>query len=193
MALAAPPGAGECRGGHGHDRRARGRVAGAVATGPFASPPGRDGHDLSRPVGTPHVFGRTDASTIFGFGYAQAEDNFPQLEEDFALALGRGAELYGEELVPEDRLDRTLRIEAFARRDYDAMDPAVRALCDGFAAGINYYLARHPAVHPRLLRRIEPWYPLAFIRYSYYQLGFVHDPKLGTLVMGAPALERTTP
>ncbi len=143
--------------------------------------------------GTPHVFGRTDASTIFGFGYAQAEDNFPQLEEDFALALGRGAELYGEELVPEDRLDRTLRIEAFARRDYDAMDPAVRALCDGFAAGINYYLARHPAVHPRLLRRIEPWYPLAFIRYSYYQLGFVHDPKLGTLVMGAPALERTTP
>ena len=26
--------------------------------------------------GVPHVFGRTDASTAFGFAYAQAEDNF---------------------------------------------------------------------------------------------------------------------
>src|SRR6185503_8989216 len=26
--------------------------------------------------GVPHVFGRTDASTVFGFAYAQAEDNF---------------------------------------------------------------------------------------------------------------------
>ena len=44
--------------------------------------------------GTPHVFGKTDASTIFGFAYAQAEDNFPQLEEDFILAIGRGAEIH---------------------------------------------------------------------------------------------------
>lgn len=26
--------------------------------------------------GIPHVFGRTDASTVFGFAFAQAEDNF---------------------------------------------------------------------------------------------------------------------
>ena len=26
--------------------------------------------------GTPHVLGKTDASTIFGFAYVQAEDNF---------------------------------------------------------------------------------------------------------------------
>jgi len=29
--------------------------------------------------GVPHVFGATDASTVFGFAYAQAEDNFWQI------------------------------------------------------------------------------------------------------------------
>src|SRR5579872_4461779 len=53
--------------------------------------------------GTPHVFGHTDAATVFGFAYAQAQDNFPQLEEDFVLALGRGAELYGRDLLAGDR------------------------------------------------------------------------------------------
>ena len=33
--------------------------------------------------GVPHVFGRTDESTVFGFAYAQAEDNFWRVEENF--------------------------------------------------------------------------------------------------------------
>ena len=37
--------------------------------------------------GVPHVFGRTDASTVFGFAYAQAEDNFWRVEENFILSL----------------------------------------------------------------------------------------------------------
>lgn len=45
----------------------------------------------------PHVFGRTDASTVFGFAYAQAEDYFWRVEENFIWALGRASELYGEE------------------------------------------------------------------------------------------------
>ena len=45
--------------------------------------------------GVPHVFGRTDASTVFGFAYAQAEDNFWRVEENFIHAVGRASELYG--------------------------------------------------------------------------------------------------
>jgi acyl-homoserine-lactone acylase len=65
--------------------------------------------------GTPHVFGKSDASTVFGLAYAQAEDNFAQVEEDFGLAIGRGAEIYGSELIDEDRLNRALEIERFAK------------------------------------------------------------------------------
>ena len=33
--------------------------------------------------GVPHIYGPTDASVVFGLMYAQAEDNFWQLEEDY--------------------------------------------------------------------------------------------------------------
>ena len=46
--------------------------------------------------GVPHVFGSTDSATAFGFGYAQAEDNFPRLEDNFIRAAGRRAEVEGE-------------------------------------------------------------------------------------------------
>lgn len=128
--------------------------------------------------GVPHVFGRTDAATVFGFAYAQAEDNFWRVEENFILALGRGSELYGEEALNEDRLNRALEIPRLAREEYARLDPKMRSLCDAFAAGFNFYLARHPEVRPRLLTKFEPWHMLAFIRYNYFQNGFARDRAL---------------
>lgn len=128
--------------------------------------------------GVPHVFGRTDAATAFGFAYAQAEDNFWRVEENFISALGRAAEIYGEEALNEDRRNHALEIPRLAQAEYRRLDPHMRAICDGFAAGFNYYLAVHPEVHPRLLTRIEPWYTLAFIRYNYYQNGFARDNNI---------------
>src|SRR5215216_4753002 len=128
--------------------------------------------------GVPHVFGRTDASTVFGFAYAQAEDNFWRVEENFILALGRASELYGEKTLDEDRLNRALGIPRLAREEYSRLDKHMRSLCDAFAAGFNFYLARNPEVRPRLLTKIEPWYTLAFIRYNYYQNGFARDRNL---------------
>ncbi|HEU4766090.1 MAG TPA: penicillin acylase family protein, partial [Pyrinomonadaceae bacterium] len=128
--------------------------------------------------GVPHVFGRTDASTVFGFAYAQAEDNFWRVEENFILALGRASELYGEKSLEEDRLNRALEIPRLAREEYARLDQKIRSLCDAYAAGFNHYLARHPEVSPRLLTNIKPWYTLAFIRYNYYQNGFARDPSL---------------
>ena len=128
--------------------------------------------------GTPHVFGKTDASTAFGFAYAQAEDNFAQMEENFIFALGRGSEVFGETMFEEDRFNRILEVERRARDDYEHGPAKVHELCQAFADGVNYFLARHSEVKPRLLTKIEPWYPLAFIRYNYYQQGMARDPKL---------------
>jgi len=122
--------------------------------------------------GIPHVFGETDAATAFGFGYAQAEDHFRQLEENFIRGSGRLAEAEGEGGLRSDRLNRALEIPRLAKEEYARLDRDMRALVDGYAAGINYYLEEHPEVHPRLLERVEGWQPLAFIRYNYYQGGF---------------------
>lgn len=139
--------------------------------------------------GVPHVFGRTDASTAFGFAYAQAEDNFWRVEENFISALGRSSELYGEKTLDEDRLNHALEIPRLAREEYARLDTHMRSLCDAFAAGFNYYLARHPEVRPRLLTKIEPWYTLAFIRYNYFQNGFARDRSLRRLGIQTAALD----
>ena len=139
--------------------------------------------------GVPHVFGRTDASTVFGFAYAQAEDNFWRVEENYINALGRASELYGQKSLDEDRLNHALEIPRLAREEYARLDPHMRSLCDGFAAGFNFYLERHPEVHPRLLTKFEPWYALAFIRYNYYQNGFARDPILRHIGLQTAALD----
>ena len=123
--------------------------------------------------GVPHVFGKTDAATAFGFGFAQAEDNFARLEDNFIRAVGRRAEVDGEGAVVEDRLNRVLEIPRLAREEHARLDPKMRALVDGFVAGINYWMEKHPRAGRGFFTRMEPWYPLAFIRYNYFQNGFV--------------------
>ena len=122
--------------------------------------------------GIPHVFGETDAATMFGFAYAQAEDNFWRIEDNYIRSLGRLAEVTGERGLVSDRRNRALEIPRLARAEYSRLPRKMRALLDGFAGGLNAYLTDHPDVRPRLLTRFEPWYPLAFIRYNYYQNGF---------------------
>lgn len=128
--------------------------------------------------GVPHVYGKTDTGTVFGFAYAQAEDNFLQIEENYIRSLGRASEVYGEATLNSDRLNHALEIPRLAQAEYSRLDAHTRSICDAFAAGLNYYLARHPEIKPRLLEKIEPWHPLAFIRYNYYRNGFVRDPAI---------------
>src|SRR4029078_12614288 len=64
--------------------------------------------------GVPHVYGPTDASCVFGYIYAQAEDNFWQIEDSYIRSLGRGAEIYGETAVAQDLLNRALEIPKLA-------------------------------------------------------------------------------
>src|SRR5688500_11585108 len=142
--------------------------------------------------GVPHVFGKTDASTVFGFAYAQAEDNFWRIEDNYLAAIGRSAEVDGERRLERDRRNRALGIPRLAREEYKRLDPHTQSLCDAFAAGLNYYLERHPQVKPRLLTKFEPWYPLAFIRYNYYQNGFSRDPALNGVEFQTAEIDRVT-
>ena len=119
--------------------------------------------------GVPHIYGETDAATAFGMGYAQAEDNFHLIESNFVKALGRSTELIGEDGLLDDWLNRSLEIVAYAKRDFLNLSPRVKAICEGYSEGINYYLLKNKNISPILLRNFEPWYVLAFIRYLYYQ------------------------
>lgn len=122
--------------------------------------------------GVAHIYGETDAAAAFGFAYVQAEDNFWQLEDNFIRALGRSSEVYGEETLSSDWLNRALEIPKLSKEEYEQSGEKLKALLDGYAAGYNHFLNQHPKTKIRLLPKCEPWYPLAFIRHLYYENGF---------------------
>lgn len=122
--------------------------------------------------GVPHIFGRTDESTIFGFGYAQAEDFFWQVEDAYILALGRYSEVHGPKGLNSDLLNRAFEIVPRSRRDYAALDKTSKRLYVAFVAGLNHYLETHPQERPRLIKRFEPWHVLAYHRHVALELAF---------------------
>ncbi len=112
--------------------------------------------------GVPHVYGRTDADTVFGLLFAQAEDDFNRIELNYVNALGRLAEIEGEREIYRDLRMKLFIDPADLQAKYAASPPWLRALMDAFADGLNFYLHAHPNVRPKLLTRFEPWMALAF-------------------------------
>ncbi len=111
--------------------------------------------------GVPHVYGPKDESVVFGYAYARAEDEFFKIEHHFIRAVGRLSELEGENGLVNDYLVKALEIERLSKEEYQRSDPKIRALCNAYTEGLNYFLAKNPRVKPRLLMRFEPWYVLA--------------------------------
>ncbi len=111
--------------------------------------------------GAPHIFGKTDASVVFGLMYAQCEDNFWQLETDLIRSAGRAAEIDGEKGLASDLAYRAFEIEKLSKAEYERLPAKSKELCDAFATGLNYFLARNPQIKPRLITSFEPWSILA--------------------------------
>jgi len=112
--------------------------------------------------GIAHIHGKTDADSVFGMTYAQAEDDFNRVETNYLNAMGRLAEAEGESAIYQD-----LRMKLFIRpeelKTHYAASPAwLQKLMQAWADGLNFYLHSHPEVTPRVLHHFEPWMALSF-------------------------------
>ena len=112
--------------------------------------------------GIAHIKGHTDADAIYGMIYAQAEDDFNRIEMNYLTNLGRRAEADGEGLIWQDLRQRLFIDPADLKLQYANSPVWLRALMQGWAAGLNQYLADHPEVHPKVITRFEPWMALSF-------------------------------
>src|ERR1700739_4241693 len=112
--------------------------------------------------GIAHVDGNTDADAVFGMIYAQCEDDFNRVETNYLNAMGRLAETEGEDKIYQD-----LRMKLFVdpealQKEYGESPDWLQKLMVAFADGVNFYLAKHPTVKPRVIRHYEPWMALSF-------------------------------
>ena len=104
--------------------------------------------------GVPHIFGKTDADTAFGLAYAHAEDDFPLIYKILAAGRGRLALIdRSTDSLINDYFTRLLRVPEQVKEQYESeLSPELRAVLEAYAAGLNYYAARHPGeVSSRLL------------------------------------------
>ena len=113
-------------------------------------------------LGIAHVKGKTDADAVFGAIYAQAEDDFNRVETNFINSQGRLAEAEGEPEIYRDLRMKLFVDPADMQAQYEKSPAWLKKLMDGWAAGLNYYLYKHPDVKPRVIKRFEPWMALTF-------------------------------
>jgi len=84
--------------------------------------------------GIAHVHGSTDADAVYGMIYAQAQDDFPRIERNYLVNLGRLAEAEGEQEIWTDLRQRLFIDPAHLQELYRASPPRMQALMRAWAA-----------------------------------------------------------
>ena len=149
-------------------------LSGALSTAPPSAQPFPSGEDaaLRRRAaavtiarddwGIAHVTAKSDADAVFGMIYAQAEDDFNRIETNFINAQGRLAEAEGASAIYRDLRTKLYIDPADLKAKYTESPAWLKALMDGWADGLNYYLRTRPEVTPRVISHFEPWMAISF-------------------------------
>lgn len=110
----------------------------------------RDSH------GEPHVRGETAAAAMYGFAYAQMEDQADYVLRNIFRATGRSAEVIGPDCLPllarcflDDQMTHLMRVPEVAGARFDSLPRHHRARLEAFAAGINAFVRAHPEAVPQ--------------------------------------------
>jgi len=112
--------------------------------------------------GIAHVHGHTDADAVFGMIYAQCEDDFNRVEMNYLTALGWTAQAEGEKAIWNDLRYQLFIDPVVLKQDYAKSPGWLKKLMNAWADGMNWYLATHPDVHPKVIKHYEPWMALSF-------------------------------
>ena len=96
-------------------------------------------------LGVPHIHGKRDIDTAFGFAYAQAEDSWGLIQDSIAIYRGEAAKFKGKDAAPGDFLVKWLGVWETLDADYaKVLSKETRAYVEAYADGINYFAALHP-------------------------------------------------
>lgn len=117
-------------------------------------------------VGIPHIRANSLHDVMFGLGYAMAEDRLWQLDILHRVGMGRLADAIGEPGLDTDRFMLTLGTRRASEATVARLEGDTQVSLDGFAAGINAYIAARRVPGPEFLfgrYRPLPWSPAATI------------------------------
>ncbi|HHL51831.1 MAG TPA: penicillin acylase family protein [Flammeovirgaceae bacterium] len=97
--------------------------------------------------GIPHIYARNEEDAYFALGYVHAQERLFQMEMIRRVATGTLAEVFGPELLPTDKLFRTLGIAQKSQeltRHYEQMQHPYKKDAEAYLAGVNTFVASGP-------------------------------------------------
>jgi acyl-homoserine-lactone acylase len=142
--------------------------------------------------GIAHVRGKTDADAVFGMIYAQAEDDFNRVETNYINSIGRLAEAEGESAIWRDLRMKIFIDPAAMKAQYETSPAWLKNLMNAWADGLNFYLAKHTDVKPKVITHFEPWMALTFSEGSIGgDIETINLNQLQAFYGGAPAAAAT--
>ena len=94
--------------------------------------------------GVPHIYAQSEEDAYYALGYVHAQDRLFQMEMLRRAAGGRLSEILGEDLLPVDKLFRTLGLNKFAKEHAEKFlssdTAAFQKAALAYQKGINQYI-----------------------------------------------------
>ena len=118
--------------------------------------------------GVPHIYASTDAEVAYGFGWAQAEDNFKTIQQAYLAGNGLLSKLKGLKGASADFLVQLIQSEKIVNDQFHTLDPKFIELLYGFTGGLNAYADKYP--DEILESSLFPITPKKLLRYTQLQL-----------------------
>lgn len=95
--------------------------------------------------GVPHIFAETDAEVAYGLAWANAEDDFPTMQELILAGKGMAGKAMGKSGAKRDFLAHLVDIEGLVDSKYDNdISEDFKKYLDGYCQGLNAYAAENP-------------------------------------------------
>ncbi len=91
--------------------------------------------------GIPYIEARNEADLYFAQGYAMAQDRLWQMDLYRRVALGETAEIFGKDVLEEDKRWRKYGFAQLAPESLKSSSPDVRAALENYARGVNAFIA----------------------------------------------------
>lgn len=120
--------------------------------------------------GVPHIYAETEFGALFGQGYTMAEDRLPTIFRAYRKAVGRMAEVHGEDWLEHDMKQKLYGHEKSARTMFNNMPAFFQEAGQSFISGIQRYIDENPEKVTEDYLPLEPHLPIALGRYSVWDV-----------------------
>ncbi|MCF8335645.1 MAG: penicillin acylase family protein, partial [Bacteroidales bacterium] len=112
----------------------------------------------------PHIYAQTEKDLYITVGYLMAQDRLWQMDLLRRVTQGRLSEIFGEQMVENDHLMRSLQIPQKSKEVLGRSDEKIINALEAFSRGVNKYIKTHAGELPPefsiLGYKPEKWEPI---------------------------------